>query len=103
MQLEDKDSILRGNKRYVLMQGIHSQLQLNPSSLVCVDIFKGLSIYCCFVKAHIVAYYKSLIITQSYSQQTKVERVASSFSMGGSCMYSLIVLASFEFSPVFSS
>ena len=51
MQLEDKDSILHINKRYALMQGTHSQLQLNPSSLNNI----------CFVKAHIADYYKSLI------------------------------------------
>ena len=41
--------------------------------------------------------------TSTHSQQTSVERAASIFSIGGICMYSLTVFASFGSSPDFSA
>lgn len=47
--------------------------------------------------------YSSLRKLHTHSQLGKVDRVASIFSIGGSCIYNFITLASFGSSPVFST
>ena len=46
---------------------------------------------------------KTVIVSLAYSQHARVDKEASIFSIGGSCMYSSTLVASAVFCPFFSS